>query len=170
MTNSRFSRLFGGPPRKPETEITQREMDIAASIQSVTEDAVMKMVLHVHKETKQKNLCMAGGVALNCVANGRILREGPFEDLWIQPAAGDAGGAMGSRRQAMPVGPWVQLFPPGIAILVTSDRLLRDTTASKGRFWVLPFPMRKLKVSLKAVAILTMISIPVIEIRLLPST
>ena len=96
MTNSRFSKLFGGPPRKPETEITQREMDIAASIQSVTEDVVMKMVQHVHKETGQKYLCMAGGVALNCVANGRILREGPFEDLWIQPAAGDAGGAMGA--------------------------------------------------------------------------
>ncbi len=96
MTNSRFSKLFGGPPRKPETEISQREMDIAASIQSVTEDVVMKMVQHVHKETGQKYLCMAGGVALNCVANGRILREGPFEDLWIQPAAGDAGGAMGA--------------------------------------------------------------------------
>ena len=96
MTNSRFSELFGGPERKPETEITQREMDIAASIQSVTEEVVMKMVLHVHKETKQENLCMAGGVALNCVANGRILREGPFKDLWIQPAAGDAGGAMGA--------------------------------------------------------------------------
>jgi len=96
MTNSRFSKLFGGPPRKPETEITQREMDIAASIQSVTEDVVMKMVQHVHKETGQKYLCMAGGVALNCVANGRILREGPFEDLWIQPAAGDAGGAVGA--------------------------------------------------------------------------
>jgi len=96
MTNSRFSKLFGGPPRKPETEITQREMDIAASIQSVTEDVVIKMVQHVHKETGQKYLCMAGGVALNCVANGRILREGPFEDLWIQPAAGDAGGAMGA--------------------------------------------------------------------------
>ena len=96
MTNSRFSKLFGGPPRKPETEITQREMDIAASIQSVTEEVVMKMVQHVHRETGQKYLCMAGGVALNCVANGRILREGPFEDLWIQPAAGDAGGAMGA--------------------------------------------------------------------------
>jgi len=96
MTNRRFSKLFGGPPRKPETEITQREMDIAASIQSVTEDVIMKMAWHVYKETKQKNLCLAGGVALNCVANGRILREGPFKDIWIQPAAGDAGGAMGA--------------------------------------------------------------------------
>jgi carbamoyltransferase len=96
MTNRRFSRLFKGPPRKPETEITQREMDIAASIQVVTEDVVMKMARHVHNETGRKNLCLAGGVALNCVANGRILREGPFENIWIQPAAGDAGGAVGA--------------------------------------------------------------------------
>jgi len=96
MTNNRFSRLFGGPPRKPETEITQREMDIAASIQSVTEEVIMKMVKHVHNETNKKKLCLAGGVALNCVANGRILREGPFDDIWIQPAAGDAGGAIGA--------------------------------------------------------------------------
>lgn len=96
MTNSRFANLFGGPPRKPETQITKREMDIAASIQVVTEEIVMKMVNHVHKETKLKNLCLAGGVALNCVANGRIIREGPFENVWIQPAAGDAGGALGA--------------------------------------------------------------------------
>ena len=96
MTNSRFAELFGGPARVPETEITQREMDIAASIQSVTEEAMLKMANHVYKETKQKYLCLAGGVALNCVANGRILREGPFEDIWIQPAAGDAGGALGA--------------------------------------------------------------------------
>jgi len=96
MTNRRFARLFGGPPRKPETEITQREMDIAASIQAVTEDIVMLMVNHVHKETGQKNLCLAGGVALNCVANGLVLRQGPFDNIWIQPAAGDAGGALGA--------------------------------------------------------------------------
>ena len=96
MTNERFSKLFGGPPRKPETEITEREMDIAASIQAVTEEIVLKMVNHVHKETQQKYLCLAGGVSLNCVANGRILREGPFDDIWIQPAAGDAGGALGA--------------------------------------------------------------------------
>jgi carbamoyltransferase len=96
MTNRRFAKLFGGPPRMPETEITQREMDIAASVQAVTEDIVLKMVNHVYKETNQKYLCLAGGVALNCVANGRVLREGPFEDLWIQPAAGDAGGALGA--------------------------------------------------------------------------
>ncbi len=96
MTNKRFAKLFGGPPRKPETQITQREMDIAASIQAVTEKAVLRMANHVYTETKQKNLCLAGGVALNCVANGRILREGPFENIWIQPAAGDAGGALGA--------------------------------------------------------------------------
>jgi carbamoyltransferase len=96
MTNNRFSDLFGGPPRMPETEITQREMDIAASIQCVTEEVVMKMARHVHKETKERNLCLAGGVALNCVANGLLLCEGPFENIWIQPAAGDAGGALGA--------------------------------------------------------------------------
>lgn len=96
MTNNRFSELFGGPPRQPETPISQREMDIAASIQKVAEDVVMKMALHVHNETKMENLCMAGGVALNCVANGKILKEGPFKNIWIQPAAGDAGGAMGA--------------------------------------------------------------------------
>lgn len=96
MTNKRFDSLFGGPPRRPETPITQREMDIASSIQAVTEEAVLRMARHVHRETSAKCLCIAGGVALNCVANGRILREGPFEDIWIQPAAGDAGGAMGA--------------------------------------------------------------------------
>jgi carbamoyltransferase len=96
MTNSRFAGLFGGPARVPETEITQKEMDIAASIQSVAEEAVLRMANHVYKETNQKYLCLAGGVALNCVANGRILREAPFDDIWIQPAAGDAGGALGA--------------------------------------------------------------------------
>lgn len=96
MTNRRFAKLFSGPPRKPESAITQREMDIAASIQGVTEEAVLRMVKQVHKETKAQNLCLAGGVTLNCVANGRILREGPFEHIWIQPAAGDAGGALGA--------------------------------------------------------------------------
>lgn len=96
MTNKHFSRLFGGPPREPETDITQREMDIAASIQVATEEIILKMVNHVHQETQLRNLCLSGGVALNCVANGRILREGPFDDIWIQPAAGDAGGAIGA--------------------------------------------------------------------------
>jgi len=95
MTNGAFGKLFGGPPRKPESKLTQREMDIAASIQKVTEKIVLRMVRHLHRETGLENLCLAGGVALNCVANGRILREGPFKRLWIQPAAGDAGGALG---------------------------------------------------------------------------
>jgi carbamoyltransferase len=96
MTNGRFHRLFGGAPRKAGEEPTQREMDLAASIQSVTEEAILKMAGHVHRQTGLKNLCLAGGVALNCTGNGRILREGPFENVWIQPAAGDAGGALGA--------------------------------------------------------------------------
>ncbi len=96
MTNRRFEKLFGGPPRKPESRLTQRDMDLARSVQEVTEEILMRMVRHVHKETRQKYLCLAGGVALNCVANGRILKEGPFEDIWIQPAAGDAGDALGA--------------------------------------------------------------------------
>jgi carbamoyltransferase len=95
MTSAKFHRLFGGPPRKPESKVTQREMDLAASLQAVTEEVMLRMARHVHQVTGMKNLCLAGGVALNCVANGRILREGPFENLWIQPASGDAGGALG---------------------------------------------------------------------------
>ena len=95
MTNGQFDRLFASPARKPESLISQREMDLARSIQVITEEAMMKMANFVHQETGMKHLCMAGGVALNCVANGRILREGPFESIWIQPAAGDAGGAIG---------------------------------------------------------------------------
>jgi len=95
MTSKRFDDLFGGPPRRPESPLTQREMDLAASIQSVTEEILMRMVRHVHAMTGLPNLCLAGGVALNCVGNGRILREGPFDRVWIQPAAGDAGGALG---------------------------------------------------------------------------
>lgn len=94
MTGTKFEKLFG-PARKPESPITQREMDLARSIQVVVEDAVLRMARHVQSETGMENLCMAGGVALNCVANGRLLREGPFKRLWIQPAAGDAGGALG---------------------------------------------------------------------------
>lgn len=96
MTSRKFSRLFGGPPRKPESEITQREMDLAASVQQVTEEILLRMARHVHALTGMSHLCLAGGVALNCVANGRVLREGPFEGLWIQPAAGDAGGSLGA--------------------------------------------------------------------------
>jgi carbamoyltransferase len=96
MTDSKFAQLFGGPARKPESPLTQREMDIAASIQVVTEEIMLRAVRHVHSKTGMKNLVLAGGVALNCVGNGRILREGPFDNVWIQPAAGDAGGALGA--------------------------------------------------------------------------
>src|SRR6266436_5037890 len=96
MTNERFAALFGGPPRKPESPLTQREMDLAASIQKVTEDVVSRLALTARRELDADYLCLAGGVALNCVANGRLLREGTFRDIWIQPAAGDAGGAIGA--------------------------------------------------------------------------
>jgi carbamoyltransferase len=96
MTNKRFDRLFGGPPRAAESQLTQREMDLAASVQVVCEEAMLRLARHAHDKTGLKNLCLAGGVALNCVANGRLLREGPFERVWIQPAAGDAGGAVGA--------------------------------------------------------------------------
>jgi carbamoyltransferase len=96
MTNEKFHRLFGGPPRRPESKLTQREMDLARSVQDVTEEVMLRIARHVHRETGLKNLCLAGGVALNCVGNGRILRESPFEKIWIQPAAGDAGGALGA--------------------------------------------------------------------------
>ena len=95
MTNRAFDGLFAGRARRAESRITQREMDLARSIQVITEEAMLKMVGYVHRETGMSRLCMAGGVALNCVANGRLLREGPFADIWIQPAAGDAGGALG---------------------------------------------------------------------------
>ena len=96
MTNKKFDALFGGPPRKSETELTQREMDLAASVQKVTEDIVLELARGIAKETGERNLCLAGGVALNCVANGILLREKIFENIWIQPAAGDAGGALGA--------------------------------------------------------------------------
>ena len=96
MTNRKFDQLFGGPPRKPEGQLTQKDMDIAASIQVVTERVVMGLAGTLHEETGEKNLCLAGGVALNCVANGKLLREGPYENIWIQPAAGDAGGSLGA--------------------------------------------------------------------------
>ena len=96
MTNSKMAKLFGRPPRKPESPLTQDDMDIAASIQQVTEMIMLRIAEHVHRETGMENLCLAGGVALNCVGNGKILREGPFKNIWIQPAAGDAGGALGT--------------------------------------------------------------------------
>ncbi len=96
MTNSKFDKLMGGPPRKPESRITQREMDLARSVQEVTEEVMIRMGRHIRKTTGQKNLVLAGGVALNCVANGKLLRENIFDNIWIQPAAGDAGGALGA--------------------------------------------------------------------------
>ena len=114
MTNGRFDRLFGGPPRDPETAIEQQHMDMAASIQAVTEDAMLAMGREVHRQTGMKRLVLAGGVALNCVANGRLLREGPFEDIWIQPAAGDAGGALGAALFA-----WHQLLDKPRATVAT---------------------------------------------------
>jgi carbamoyltransferase len=96
MTNKRFHKLFESDPRKSETKLTQREFDIARSLQYVLEEIILKMVKHIHKETGEENLCLAGGVALNCVANGRILRESPFKKIYIQPASGDAGGAIGA--------------------------------------------------------------------------
>jgi carbamoyltransferase len=100
MTNKKFNKLFGGPPRASETEITQREMDLAASVQKVTEDIILKLAKNIAKETGERNLCLAGGVALNCVANGILLREKIFNNIWIQPAAGDAGGALGAALSA----------------------------------------------------------------------
>jgi carbamoyltransferase len=100
MTNETFDALLGGPPRKPEELVTQREMDLAASIQAVTEEVVLRLTRALARETGVKDLCMAGGVALNCVANGKVLRDGTFRDMWVQPAAGDAGGALGAALTA----------------------------------------------------------------------
>ena len=96
MTGRKFNEVFGGPPRKPESKLSQREMDLARSVQEVTEEVMLRLSRTLHREIGSENLCLAGGVALNCVGNGRILREGPFKELWIQPAAGDAGGALGA--------------------------------------------------------------------------
>jgi carbamoyltransferase len=118
MTGGKFARLFDGPPRAPEAALTQREMDLARSVQEITEEVMLKMARFAHRETGMRDLCLAGGVALNCVGNGRLLREGPFEQVWIQPAAGDAGGSLGvalalwhrhlaqPRRSAEATGDW----------------------------------------------------------------
>jgi len=105
MTNDKFAKLFDGPRREPESKITQREMDLARSVQLVTEEVILRIARHVQRVTKTNYLCLAGGVALNCVANGRLLREGPFDDIWIQPSAGDAGNALGTALFA-----WHQLL------------------------------------------------------------
>src|SRR2546430_7733375 len=104
MTNARFHALFGAPPRPPESLLRQEDMDLARSIQEVTEEVMLRLARTMHRETGAANLCLAGGVALNCVGNGKILRDGPFQGLWIQPAAGDAGGAVGAALAA-----WHQL-------------------------------------------------------------
>ncbi|MDC2888864.1 carbamoyltransferase N-terminal domain-containing protein [Psychrosphaera algicola] len=101
MTNSKFDKLFGGPARLSDSEVSQKEMDLARSIQVVTEEIVLKIAKHLYTLVPSKNLCLAGGVALNCVANGRLLRDGPYENIWIQPAAGDAGGALGAALVAL---------------------------------------------------------------------
>jgi carbamoyltransferase len=119
MTGPGFHELFGGPPRRPESPITQRDMDIAASIQVVTEKILLQIARHAHELTGMSNLCLAGGVALNCVGNGRLLREGPFERIWIQPAAGDAGGALGVALLT-----WHQLLD--------NRRTVRSTDAQSG--------------------------------------
>src|SRR5213594_1170552 len=100
MCNRRFAALFGGPPRAAESKLTQREMDLARSIQDVTEEVMLRLARKLHGETGAENLCLAGGVALNCVGNGRILRAGPYKKIWIQPSAGDAGGAIGAALTA----------------------------------------------------------------------
>ena len=100
MTSRKFDDVFGGPPRKAESKFGQREMDLARSIQEVTEEVMLRLSRTMHQETGVDYLCLAGGVALNCVGNGRVLREGPFKGIWIQPAAGDAGGALGAALSA----------------------------------------------------------------------
>ncbi|MFH1783003.1 MAG: carbamoyltransferase [Candidatus Omnitrophota bacterium] len=122
MTNKKFDKLFGGPPRKPETRITQKEMDLARSIQVATEEIMLKIARYVHSITGKKDLCLAGGVALNCVANGRLLKEGPFQNIWIQPASGDAGGAIGAALRV-----WYKYFGNNRSVSETSD-------AQKGSF------------------------------------
>jgi carbamoyltransferase len=117
MTNGKFAQLFGGPARKPESPISKREMDLARSIQEVTEEVVLKLARHAREITGKRNLCMAGGVALNCVANGVLLREGIFDDIWIQPAAGDAGGALGA-----PLAVWHNAMDKPRTVTVSNGR------------------------------------------------
>jgi carbamoyltransferase len=137
MTSVKFDRLFGGPPRAPEAPITQREMDMAASIQQVTEEIMLRCARHVHDATGMKNLCLAGGVALNCVGNGRILREGPFDNLWIQPASGDAGGALGVAQFI-----WYQLLG--------NKRVVESSDAQHGSLLGPSFASSEIRVALDA--------------------
>lgn len=134
MTNSKFNKLFGGPARKPESKLTQREMDLAASIQAVTEEVILQLAKGIAKSTQQKNLCLAGGVALNCVANGKLLREGIFERVWIQPSAGDAGGALGAALAAYHI------------MLKNSRRPSSKIDSMKGSFWDHHIASKKFKI------------------------
>lgn len=118
MTNTRFDSLFGAPPRKPESKVTQKEMDLARSIQVVTEEVVLRLSRSIYRELKTDALCLAGGVALNCVANGRLLREGPFKKIWIQPAAGDAGGALGAALSG-----WYEYFKSERRVANENDQM-----------------------------------------------
>ena len=139
MTSRRFDALFGGPPRRPEAPITQRECDLAASVQCVTEEIMLRMARHLHAVTGSSNLCLAGGVALNCVGNGRLLRESPFERIWVQPASGDAGGALGAalfvwhqllenpRRPSLPDSQEGSLLGPSLP-----EREIREALEAKG--------------------------------------
>lgn len=136
MTNHRFARLFGGPRRRPEKAIEERHMDLAASIQAVTEEMVLSIAQELHRRTGLKKLVMAGGVALNCVANGRLLREGPFESLWIQPAAGDAGGALGAALFV-----WHQLLK--------KQRVVESTDTQQGSFLGPGFSQAEIETFLK---------------------
>jgi carbamoyltransferase len=135
MTNRRFDKLFGGPPRRPESFLSQRHMDLAASIQAVTEDILLRIAREIHRQTRMKNLVLAGGVSLNCVVNGRLLREGPFENIWIQPAAGDAGGALGAALFV-----WHQLMD--------KPRRLQPTDSQKGSLLGPQFPSSAIRVFL----------------------
>ncbi len=138
MTNGAFDKLFGGPPRVPESKLTQREMDLARSVQEVCEEIMLRMARTVHRETGLANLCLAGGVALNCVGNGRILREGPFERIWIQPAAGDAGGALGIAQLI-----WHRFMK--------RPRVVRTTDAMKGSYLGPAFTPEQIEQYLKSV-------------------
>lgn len=137
MTNERFDKLFGGPPRKSESPLTQREMDLAASVQAVTEEIVIKLARGIRKSTGQKNLCLAGGVALNCVANGKLLKEKIFDNIWIQPAAGDAGGAVGAALAAC-------------HLVMNQPRVVESTDAMRGSYLGPSYSQSDIETRLKA--------------------
>ena len=146
MTNENFDALLGGPPRKPEELVTQREMDLAASIQAVTEEVVLRLTRALGRETGVKDLCMAGGVALNCVANGKVLRDGTFRNMWVQPAAGDAGGALGAALTAYHLfqgrerhinGPLDAMQGSYLGPAFSQDEIERRLSAAGGKYEVL---------------------------------